>query len=433
MSNRTLDLHAKFPAKLAPLFRPARYKVLHGGRGGAKSWGVARALLIEGSKRSLRVICCREIQKSIAESVHALLKAQIEHLGLSAVYRVTETYIEGIGEDNLGTLFTFHGLKHNIANIKSLEGVDICWVEEAQVVSKTSWEVLIPTIRKEGSEIWITFNPELESDETYRRFVLNPPSGSEVIEIGYQDNPWLPAVLRKEMEDLKAKDPDAWLHVWGGKCRATLSGAIYANEIRKALIEGRITKVPYNPAYPVHVIFDLGRSDLTAMWFQQTIGYEFRFIDYHEDSGHVFGHYLKILSEKPYHWGTWWLPHDADHDTIAAEKNVRQQAQAVHRDVQIVPHLGPNAIYLGIEMARTIFDRCVFDEERCSDGLHALKHYVYKVNEATGVRSEEPLHNWASHGSDAFRYAAVAVKQPSLTKRPKPKREEPRGEGAWMA
>lgn len=432
MSNRKLKTKAEFPAKLDFLAEPHRYKVLHGGRGGAKSWGVARALLIEGSKRPLRVICCREFQKSISESVHALLKNQIETLGLSGVYRITNNQIEGFGPKNQGTLFTFHGLKHNIANIKSLEGVDVCWVEEAHVVSKASWDVLIPTIRKDGSEIWVTFNPELGSDDTYKRFVVKPSADAVVREIGWRDNPWFPEVLRKEKDALKEKDEDAYLHVWEGKVKATLTGAVYANEIRAAMLEKRITKVPYDPNYPVHVIFDLGRSDLTAIWFMQVVGYEFRFIDYYEDNGQAFSFYLKYLSEKPYHWGTWWLPHDGDSDTIAAEKNPKQQAQAVHKDVKIVPHLGAKAIFQGIEMARNIFPRCVFDEDKCSDGLHALKHYVYDVDETDGERSKYPLHNWASHGADAFRYAAVAVKQPSITKKPK---DTPKsmGPGGWMS
>jgi phage terminase large subunit len=428
LSNRTLETLAEFPAALDFLFDPARYKIPYGGRGSAKSWSVARALLIKGAAETLRIPCCREIQKSIADSVHQLLTDQITALEFTDEYKITDTYIES----RTGSVFTFHGLKHNIQNIKSLEGADICWVEEAQAVSKGSWNVLIPTIRKPGSEIWATFNPELESDDTYQRFVVKPPTGAIVRKVSFRDNPWFPAVLKQEMLDLKARDEDAYMHVWEGQCKATLTGAIYANEIRAAMLENRITKVPYDPSHPVHVIFDLGRSDLTAIWFMQIVGYEFRFIDYYEDSGHAFSFYLKYLSEKPYHWGTWWLPHDGDSDTIAAEKNPKQQAQAVHKDVKIVPHLGAKAVFQGIEMARTIFPRCVFDEEKCSDGLHALKHYVYDVDDGTGDRSKAPLHNWASHGADSFRYAAVAVKQPVITKKPKTT-QRPAGPGGWMA
>ena len=163
---------AQFPVKLACLFEKSRYKVLYGGRGGAKSWGVARALLILGAKKPIRVLCAREFQTSIKDSVHKLLCDQIEALGLLGFYEITQASIRGSN----GTEFAFAGLKNNVANIKSFEGVDICWVEEAQTTSRLSWNILIPTIRKQDSEIWITFNPELESDETYQRFVLNPPS-----------------------------------------------------------------------------------------------------------------------------------------------------------------------------------------------------------------------------------------------------------------
>ena len=176
---------ADFPAALEFLFQPARYKVLYGGRGGTKSWGVAQALLILAAQRPLRILCAREIQKSIRDSVHQLLRDRITELGMESFYRVLDSEIRGAN----GSLFLFAGLRHNIANIRSKEGIDIVWVEEANTVSKSSWDALIPTIRKEGSEIWITFNPELERDETYKRFVKLPPPGAVVRKVGWQDNP----------------------------------------------------------------------------------------------------------------------------------------------------------------------------------------------------------------------------------------------------
>ena len=230
----------EFPEKLECLFQPARYKVLYGGRGGAKSWGIARALLIMGAQRPLRIACGREIQKSIADSVHHLLKGQIEALGLSSHYRIFETYIEGAN----GTLFTFHGLKTNVVSLKSIEGIDIFWVEEAQTVSKTSWDTLIPTIRKEGSEIWISFNPELETDETYRRFVLSPPTGAVVQKINYRDNPWFSGVLEQERLDTLARSLDDHAHIWEGETKKVLEGAIFAHELRAAYSDNRVMRVP---------------------------------------------------------------------------------------------------------------------------------------------------------------------------------------------
>lgn len=405
-AQRAIEIEAEFPEKLRFLSEPARYKVAYGGRGGAKSWGFGRALLVKGAASPLRIPCCREIQKSISDSVHQLLKDQIEALDLSGFYRVTDTYIEGRNS----TLFTFHGLKHNIQNIKSLEGADICWVEEAQAVSKSSWNTLIPTIRKPGSEIWVSFNPELESDETYQRFVVRPPANAVVVKIDWRDNPWFPDVLRQEKDDLKARSEDEYLNVWEGQCKVTLDGAIYAEEIRQALQAGRFAGVPWNPALPVHTFWDLGRADLTAIWFCQVVGMEFHIIDYYENSGKVFAHYLKRLSELPYHWGDCWLPHDADTELLGAEKTIAQQARAAGQTVRIVPHLGPGAVAEGINMARTIFPRCFFDQSKCADGITALKHYRYDVDPDTKERSQKPLHDFASHAADAFRYMAVALR-----------------------
>lgn len=395
-------IDAKFPAVLQFLFEPKRYKVLYGGRGGAKSWGIARALLVIGASKPIRVLCAREMQTSIAQSVHKLLSDQIKSLALDEFYEVQQNVIKGIN----GTEFTFHGLKHNIANIKSVEGTDICWVEEAQTVSKSSWDTLIPTIRKEGSEIWISFNPSLEADETYQRFVKEPPPNSTVKKINWSDNPWFPSVLREEKDSLKAKDFDAYLTVWEGNCKQTLDGAIYANQIRVATEENRFTRIPYDASKPVLTFWDLGRADKTAIWFAQQIGFEYRMIDYYENQGHALSHYLKHLQSKPYVYGECWLPHDAQNELLASERTIAQQVEAAGFRVQITQK---TSLADGIEAARTFFASCWFDSDKCSDGLQCLRNYRYEVDPDTQQYSTKPLHDWASHGADAFRYAAVSM------------------------
>ena len=230
--------NAEFPAKLENLFKKSRYKVLYGGRGGAKSWGIARALLILGAKSPLRVLCAREFMTSMRDSVHKLLCDQIEALGLLGFYEITQASIRGKN----GTEFAFAGLKNNISNIKSFEGVDICWVEEAQTVSRLSWNVLIPTIRKESSEIWVSFNPELETDETYQRFVVKPPDDCIQIKINWSDNPWFPETLMLEKDALKERDLEAYNQVWEGLCRQSVDGAIFAKE-RFTLTPEEIDKI----------------------------------------------------------------------------------------------------------------------------------------------------------------------------------------------
>jgi len=407
-------MKVEFPEKLAFLFEPARYKVAYGGRGGAKSWGFGRALLIQGAQRPLRVLAAREFQNSIAESAHALFAQQVDLLGLHGFYDVQEKRILGRN----GTEFIFKGLRHNVASVKSTEGVDICWVEEARTVSKTSWDVLIPTIRKEGSEIWISFNTELEEDETYQRFVKKPPTGARVVKIGWEDNPWFPDVLRQEALDLKERDPVAYETVWGGNCKAVLDGAIYANEILAATTAKRFTKVPYDPTKPVHTFWDLGRADKTSIWFAQIVGFEFRLIDFYENRGHALGHYLEVLKEralpveqggKGYVYGEHWLPHDARNELLASERTIEQQMWAAGHRVRITPRL---TVAAGIDAARKIFARCWFDEEACADGLQALRNYRFDVDPNTQAFSKAPLHDWASHAADAFRYFAIGIAEP---------------------
>lgn len=220
------------PEAFAYLYDPplggTRYRVAYGGRGSAKSWQFARALLIHGLNAPLRVGCFREYQASIRDSVHRVLADQIELLGLSGFYTVKESEITGAN----GTLFLFKGLRRDIAQIKSTEGIDIAWVEEAEAVSDASWRTLIPTIRKDGSEIWVTFNPALADDPTYVRFVVRPPDRAIVRKVSYQDNPWFPNVLREEAEALAKADPEAYAHVWGGEPWARSDAQVLAGKWR---------------------------------------------------------------------------------------------------------------------------------------------------------------------------------------------------------
>jgi phage terminase large subunit len=398
----------EFTQNVRFLFEPHRYKVLYGGRGGKKSWDMARALLILGTKSPERILCTREFQNSISDSVHKLLSDQITELGLNSFYQVLQTSIKGPNN----TEFLFAGLRHNISNLKSYEGVTKVWVEEAQNTSKNSWKTLIPTIRREGSEIWASFNPELEEDETYQRFVINPPPNAKVLKVGWQDNPWFPDVLRQEMDYLKEKDYDSYLNVWEGYCRQTLDGAVFADEIRATTIENRITRVPYDAAKPVHTFWDLGRRDGTAIWFLQNCGLEYHFIDYHFETHKGLPHHLKILKDKSYMYECHWLPHDAEYEHLISETTIKKQVQEAFPNcsVQIVEGAGkPGSITTGINAVRTVFNRCLFDKEKCSDGMMALRHWHYDKDEVSGKTSLTPVHDWSSHGSSAFMYFAMSL------------------------
>ena len=397
-------LKVEIPQRYLPLFTPTRYKVLYGGRGSGKSWSAARALVTLAAAKPIRVLCARETQKSIQESVHRLLKDQIDALGLMDRFDVQETKILGKN----GSEFTFAGIRQQgVMNLKSYEGTDICWVEEAQVVTKRSWDVLIPTIRKPGSEIWITFNPELDTDETFERFVLNPPEGSWVCKANWDANPWFPEVLNNERLDLMRRDPVAYRTVWEGECRPAVEGAIYGREMTALLEQGRVRNVPYDPLLKVHTFWDLGWNDDTSIVLVQKVTSEVRVIDHVYGSYQTLADYVQQLQAKGYNWGTDYLPHDGQSRNVATGKSPKEILEALGRNVQIVPRLDVEA---GIQAARLMFARCYFDETRTGRLLQSLKKYRRQMNQTTGSFGA-PLHDDASHDADAFRYLAVGEAQ----------------------
>jgi len=389
-----------------------RFKVIYGGRGSAKSMSVAIALLTRGFQKSLKILCAREIQNSIKDSVYALLVECISMLGMERFYDVRADGIRGRN----GTEFIFKGLRVNASDIKSMQGVDICWVEEADKVSAASWKYLVPTIREEYedgtcSEIIITLNPELEEDYTYQNFIIDPPSSAIVVMMNYRDNPWFPNVLEAERQELLSKTvrPDGQTNqrkldeynwTWEGRCKAAVEGAIYAEEIAIAQAEGRICEVPLMRGVPVDTYWDLGRSDETAIWFVQRAGTFRNVIDYYENSGHHVDHYLGVLQERGYVYGTHHLPHDAVNEYVGQRNSVEYQVRdGGKRQVRIIAR--PPRKANGINAGRTVFGISRFDREKCADGLAHMRRYAYGVSEA-GVKTQEPLHNEHSNCADAW-------------------------------
>jgi phage terminase large subunit len=415
---------AHFPAKLRFLFQPKRFKVAHGGRGGAKSWSFARALLILANQRKLRILCCREIQNSIDESVHALLKEQIDALGLGYAYDVNKRSIRNI---NTGSEFIFAGLWMNVDSIKSKEGIDIVWVEEAHKVSDTSWRKLIPTIRKEGSEIWVSFNPELDTDPTYVRFITQRDllgDRAEVVEINWRDNPWFPQVLLDDMHADRRGNYDDYLWTWEGKPRQFLEGSVYAEEIRRATLEGRIGRVPYVPGAAVNICMDLGWRDLMTAWFIQKPGLDYRAIHYWQGRRKKVSDFLEYVQETKYLVGTIFLPHDADNAALAANgESTKDRFEEGGANVVVLPRI-PSEQY-GIETVRSIFPMVYFDEEGCRDGLTSLRRYRYGIDERTKQYSRVPMHDEASHGAKGFEGFALSTvadyTEPVLNLQPVPK------------
>jgi phage terminase large subunit len=410
-----VKLRVELPEKLLPLLKPNRYKVAYGGRYGLKSWSFARALLCIAASKPTRVLCARETQKSIDESVHRLLCDQIGLMGLGGFFEIQQTKILGRN----GSDFSFAGIRQqSITNLKSFEGVDICWVEEGQAVTKRSWDVLIPTIRKPGSEIWISFNTELDTDETYERFVLEPPPGAFVVKTGFEDNPWITPEIEQERLLMMRRDPDGYRTTWGGEPRAAVEGAIYAREIDQMVREGRVTAVKHDPRLTVHTVWDLGYNDQTVIIMCQRVASEIRVIEVLTRRFSTFEDDIQELRVRPYTWGIDWLPHDARHKLKSANgKSAEMIVSGMGRMVRIVGQADRED---GIKLARTTF-RHLWVDSQCKDWLNSLKRY-HRHKSPDGTRTGDPVHDDSSHGADALRYLAQVADQLETTAQSAPAR-----------
>lgn len=408
----------EWPDALPPdfFFTPKDFKIAYGGRYGVKSWQFARALLLlavqpsllwQGRAEGPRILCARETQKSIEESVHQVLSDQIAMLGLQSRFLIQKTSIS-VPANNAE--FMFAGIRQHVNNMKSFEGCDICWVEEAATVSKNSWNVLIPTIRKAGAEIWATFNPELESDDTYKRFVVKPPENSRVKFTTWRDNPWLTDRMKRDMRDMRERNEADYKHVYEGQCKSTTEGAVYNEEMLRLDREQRICRVPHDPTRQVHTFWDLGYGDNTSIWFAQQHPFEFRVIDYLSASLQALSYYTKEMQQRPYTYGVHWLPWDGASKELGTGLSIQEQLWKVfgRENVKIAKRLD---VADGIAAVRAVFPKCYFDSEKCADGVQALRHYKYAYDEDLRTFKREPLHDWASHGADAFRTFAVSIKE----------------------
>jgi phage terminase large subunit len=389
--------------KLDILFQPARYKIIKGGRGSGKSWGVAIAMLIIGAAKPTRFLCAREIQKSIQQSVHQLLKDQIARLGLESFYEVLQTTIRGKN----GTEFFFAGLSDmTVDSIKSFEGVDVVWCEEAQTISDRSWSVLIPTVRKEGSEIWVTYNPELESDPTHDRFVTNTPPDAVVVEMNWSDNPWFPSTLDAERRHAQSTlKPEVYNWIWEGKCKPAVEGAIYFDEVSRAETEGRIREVPADPLLKTHAVWDLGFADSMAITFVQRSGSELRIVDHIEDNQRTLADYAAEIKRKPYNIGVMYLPHDGFAKDYKTGKSSAEIMEALGFTVEKIP---PMSVEEGIRATRLVFPRVYFDKTRTARLIESLRRYRRNISNKTGEPGA-PLHDEFSHSADCFRYVCIVA------------------------
>jgi phage terminase large subunit len=406
------------PEVFEPLLSPARYKGAWGGRGSGKSHFFAE-MLVEDALRfpGLRAVCIREVQKSLKESAKRLVEDKIQTLGVGSSFDVLEKEIRGPG----GGVIMFQGMQdHTAESIKSLEGFDRAWIEEAQSLSQRSLTLLRPTIRKDGSEIWASWNPrrKLDAVDQFLRGDAQPES-AVVVKANWRDNPFFPDVLEQErLHDLK-HFPDRYDHVWEGGYATVTEGAYFAHGLTVARQEKRIGHVAGDPLMATRAYWDIGgtgaKADACAIWIVQFIGREIRVLDYYEAVGQPLAEHLAWLRSRGYERAECILPHDgATNDkvySVSYESAIREAGFSV----RVVPNSGKGAASQRIEAVRRLFPLIWFNEATTEPGRDALGWYHEKKDEERNV-GLGPEHDWSSHGADAFGLMAMDYSAPSARK-----------------
>lgn len=413
MAKDTIELIV--PEQYKELFEPSRqwrHLVFKGGRASAKSTEVGISRLLLGAQKRQRGLCTREIQNSIQESVYKLLCDWIDRLKLYD-WRMLNDRLEN---RRTGSEIFFKGLHNNIQSIKSIEGIDWCWIEEAQSVSAESITTLVPTIRKEGSHLIWTYNPLTEHDPVKELIVDTADERTYVRHINSDEVEQLlsPEIIA-EREKMRVDNPELFAHVWLGEPLTSRTGSVFGQQIARAEIDGRIGNVPYDASAGVYAVFDLGMGDSTAIWWYQLIGREIHMIDYYENSGEELGHYISMLHNKGYNYTTIYLPHDAKQRELQTGKTrVEFFEDNGFHNIEV---LRPTSFTLGQDdiniIARPAFSRVWIDREKCERGLECLRAYHYEFDDKNNLLKPKPEHDWSSHASSAFIYAMMAATESS--------------------
>lgn len=430
MSEAIIDL----PPKLVDVFLgEARCRGSYGGRGSSKTRTFALMTAVRGYQegmagRSGQILCAREFMNSLDESSMEEIKQAIRSVPwLDAYYEIGEKFIRS---KDRRIYYTFSGLRHNIDSIKSKARILLCWVDEAETVSEEAWRKLIPTIREENSEYWVTWNPESKRSATNQRFRLDPPQNSKIVEMNWRDNPWFPDVLEQERLNDKAKRPHSYGHIWEGEYAEALEGAYYAAALTQAKADGRIGKVAHDPLHEIRAFWDIGGtgklSDACSIWVAQFIKQEVRVLAYYEAQGQELGDHIYWLRSNGYDKCTCVLPHDGGTKDKVYRVSYESSLQDAGFSTIVVPNQGAGAAKGRIEAVRRLLPSIWFNEATTEGGREALAWYHEKMDEARGV-GLGPMHDWASHGADAFGLMAIAHSMHD----PAPQTYKPRRRGAW--
>jgi len=406
MTTAQIDL----PEKLVPVFLgDADVRGAYGGRGSAKTrtfakMSAVRALMWATAGRQGIILCGRQFMNSLDDSSLEEIKAAIQSEPdiLLPHFEIGEKYIR---TKNGNVEYKFAGLDRNIGSIKSKSRILLCWVDEAEPVTENAWQVLIPTLREEDSELWVTWNPEREDSATNKRFRNSDDPRFKLVRMNYTDNPWFPASLERTRQRDALERPDQYPHVWLGEYRTIAEGAYFAGDLTKAREDGRVGRVEADPLMTIRAVWDIGgtgaKADACAIWICQFVGKEIRWLDYYEKSGQPLSAHVNWLRENGYEKALCVLPHDGASNDKVYDVSYESALRQAGFSVVVVPNQGKGAAIQRVETARRLFHNMWFDENRCAPGLRAVGWYHPKSDEARGI-DLGPEHDWSSHGADAF-------------------------------
>ncbi len=424
-----------------PLLQPARYKGAWGGRGSGKSHFFA-SLMVEDaclepgiSGEGLRAVCIREVQKDLTQSAKLLIEDKLSafRLGEADGFKVFKDVIQTPKDG----IIIFKGMQDYTAeSVKSLERFKRAWWEEAQTATAHSLNMLRPTIRDEGSEIWASWNPRFDDDPI--DMLLRgpkPPTGSVVVRANWNNNKWFPKVLEQERLDCLEATPDQYDHIWDGGYVTVIEGAYFAAALAEARRTGRIGRVAADPLMVIRLHMDIGgtgaKADAFAIVADQFVGREIRVLNYYEAQGQPIGAHLNWMRSQGYTPDRVKiiLPHDGDNNEKVYDVTYRSAFQSAgYRDVEVVPNQGKGAAAMRVEAGRRVFPSIWFNEATTGGLLKALGWYHEKRDPVRKI-GLGPEHDWASHGADAFGLMCVAYEAPIERKKPKAVKHGP---GSWM-
>lgn len=411
----------KIPDKLVPVFEgEADVRGAHGGRGSAKTRTFAkmtavRAHIWDQEGRDGIILCGRQFMNSLADSSLEEIKIAIrEEEWLAPHFDIGETYIRTAS----GRIsYSFAGLDRNIDSIKSKSRILLAWIEEAEPVTEEAWVKLIPTLREEDSELWVTWNPEREEAPTNKRFYGADDARTKIVEMNWRDNPWFPDILERQRLKDKAERPHSYEHIWEGGFVQTVEGAYYGPSLLKAKEDGRIGFVPEDPHMIVRLCADIGgtgaKADNFVFWAQQCVGLEIRWTNHYEAQGQPIAAHLNWMRSQGYTPDRCLivLPHDGDQQDKVFDTSYRRAFEGAGYNVKVVPNQGKGAAMQRVEKARELFPRMWFDEKKTEAGRKALGWYHEKQDEKRGI-GLGPNHDWSSHSADAFGGGCVAYEPP---------------------